>query len=104
MNNEERDKAISDIKEMVTDIHGKYLVIDDHVKEHRRTLYGNGRPGLVERHNAVEIGQRKCPALQAKLSEDETAEEANFIAKHSNFIQLATLLAALAAIVVSVLS
>lgn len=101
MTNEERDKAIKDIAEKVSDIHGDIKVIKDKTNEHHRTLYGNGRLGLVERHNAVEAAQRACPAKQEFLVSNRIAKRANMIQIVSAIVAVGALLVAVAAILAS---
>jgi hypothetical protein len=55
MTNEERDKHLMEMHADIREIKG--LVI-----RHDHSLYGNGRPGLCQRMDQVEIQQRDCPA------------------------------------------
>lgn len=97
MTNEERDAAIQSIADKVSDIHGDMKVVKGKIDEHHRTLYGNGRPGLVERHNAVEEQQRKCPALQRSLL-------GNRIASRANWIQLVGTIVAFGALIIAIVA
>lgn len=54
MTNEERDSAIKEIHEAVTQMSQSFAVSEDKVKDHSKTLYGNGRPGLCERVQKIE--------------------------------------------------
>jgi len=94
MTNEERDDAIKSISKGVSDMQGNMKVFVDKCKEHHKTLYGNGRPGLLERHNAVEEQQRQCPALQRSLLP-------NVAASRSNWIQIGVLIIAILAVVIA---
>lgn len=50
---------------MLQDIHTKLEVFCNDVAGHKRTLYGNGQPGLVSRVNVIETKQNECPARTA---------------------------------------
>jgi len=89
-------EKIDKIAEQVSEIHGDMKVLKDSCERHDKTLYGNGRPGIVSRFDAVEEQQRKCPALQEKLL-------GNRLMNRGNWIQIAMVIAAVAAVVVAIL-
>ncbi len=58
MNNEERDNKISET-------HTAVMVMAEKVNNHDNTLYGNGKPGLVNDVTLLKDRQDQCPARQA---------------------------------------
>lgn len=97
MTNDERDKAIKDIASKVGDIHTDMSVLKECVQRHDKTLYGNGRAGIVERFQSVEEQQRSCPALQEKLL-------GNTLAKKANWIQIAMLIVTIIAVIIAIIA
>ena len=61
MTNDDRDRLIMEIHALLTQMTGR-------VDEHHRTLYGNGRPGLVAESSATRQRQEECPARAAAQS------------------------------------
>ena len=91
MTNAERDKLIREIHTMVK-------LTEDKCKEHHKTLYGNGRPGLVSEHQATDSALRNH--IQKHLLDEDPSllveKDGNKIAVFGNRV-------AVAAIIVSVI-
>lgn len=62
MTNDERDNKI-------IEIHGAVMVMADKVGNHADTLYGDGKPGLVEDVTLLQERQNECPARKASTLE-----------------------------------
>ena len=88
----------------VNEMHGDFKVLRNRVESHERTLYGNGKPGLVAEFQSVKEAQASCPALQEKLLAPDTKADrkANRLAVWSlvifGLLNLCALAVALAAL------
>ena len=58
MTNEERDA-------LIRETHDAVLTMSVMVRDHHKTLYGNGQPGLKDRFLVVEKAHTECPAREA---------------------------------------
>ena len=96
MTNDERDT-------MIIEIHSKVGTLADNMGDVRKTLYGNGRPGVCERLQSIDEQQRACPARQASLLGNLNAKKANNNAKKANVIQACVFVVAVISIVISAL-
>jgi hypothetical protein len=67
--------------EMLIDIHADVKHIKEQINEHHRSLYGaDGNDGLSSRMQAVEIGQRTCPARHGFSNEATWNRRTLFVA------------------------
>lgn len=64
MNNDERDKKISET-------HTAVMVMAEKVNNHDDTLYGNGQPGLVKDVTLLKDRQGQCPGRKAGSAENK---------------------------------
>ena len=69
MTNDERDKYIRESHDILT-------ALKPMVTEHRKTLYGNGTPGIVNRITLIEAAHVEC----TKRRDSKTPRAANLIA------------------------
>ena len=61
MNNEERDAMLQRIDERTNRMDKRLEVMENVSTRHDHSLYGNGRPGLCQRVDQMEIQQSQCP-------------------------------------------
>ncbi len=65
MNNEERDKAITETLKKTTETHTVVMVMAEKVSCHDSALFGNGQPGAVKDIVILKERQDQCPARLA---------------------------------------
>ena len=54
-----------EIEKLIRETHDAVITMQGHVREHRRVLFGNGRPGLAYQVQVLETRQNDCPARNA---------------------------------------
>ena len=63
MTNDERDR-------LIIETHSGMRTVASQIGDHHRTLYGNGRPGVVARLQRVEEAHAGCAHCQAPARKD----------------------------------
>jgi len=79
---------------LLQETHDAVIRMEGKVDDHAKTLYGNGRPGIVSRLQTVEQTQLTC--LARKLAEDGHRSDIR-VARKGNLIAVIACMAAIAA-------
>jgi hypothetical protein len=73
--------------ELLHDVHRMVSQIDDRVNDLRKAVFGNGRPGLLDRMTVIEQrtsaiveSEATCPAREAFTGEAARQSRANYLA------------------------
>jgi hypothetical protein len=73
--------------ELLHDVHRMVSQIDDRVNDLRKAVFGNGRPGLLDRMTVIEQrtsaiveSELTCPAREAFTGEASRQSRANYLA------------------------
>jgi hypothetical protein len=45
---------LDDLKDAISELEKKFVTLNDHLDADYRELHGNGQPGLVSKHNALD--------------------------------------------------
>lgn len=101
MTNEER---ICKIEEKVDKIHEIVSSVVPMIKEHRTTLYGNGKEGLKEEFAILKQKQEDCPARIAQTMSGKALEISNKRLIISNIVAVIGIISLIMTSVIGILN